>query len=481
MAYRYGDREQCGLFPQSVEDYVGKQDAVRVYDAFVESLDFKQLGIELDEGQVGNSEYDPKAMLKLLVYGYSYGVKGSRKLERECHHNLSFMWLMGGLKPDHKTIAEYRRRYKKPLKQVLKQCVRLCIKLDLIAGNVLFVDGTKIRANAGRGKSHGREWYEKRLKELDARVEQMIEESEKVDNDEASLGSSVAMSKELAQAQRLQDKIKQALTTLEPSERDKINLTDPDSALMKSRQGSHTSYNVQSVVDDRHGLIVHAEAVSATSDVNQFAKQIDQANQMLAKPCEVAVGDAGYADTEELKKIDAQGIKVVVPSQRQALHHREDKPYSKSHFSYDREKDGYVCPEQNFLPHEFTDTKRGKKYYRITKAGLCQGCAHFGVCTTNPKGRRIMRLELEDDREKFEAQYEANQEIYDRRKGLVEHPFGHVKRNLKTDSFMLRGKDGVAAETSLLATCFDLRRVMTIIGISELIAKLTELRVPALA
>jgi len=481
MAYRYGDREQCGLFPQSVEDYVGKQDAVRVYDAFVESLDFKQLGIELDEGQVGNSEYDPKAMMKLLVYGYSYGVKGSRKLERECHHNLSFMWLMGGLKPDHKTIAEYRRRHKKPLKQVLKQCVRLCIELDLIAGNVLFVDGTKIRANAGRSQSHGREWYEKRLKELDARVEQLIEESEKVDNDEAGLGSSVAMGKELAQAQRLQDKIKQALTTLEQSGRDKLNLTDPDCALMKSRQGSHASYNVQSVVDDRHGLIVHAEAVSETSDVNQFAKQIDQANQMLAKPCEVAVGDAGYADTEELKKIDVQGIQVVVPSQRQALHDREDKPFSKSHFGYDREKDCYVCPEQNSLPYEYTDKKRGKKYYRIAKAGLCQGCAHFGLCTTNPKGRRIMRLEFEDDKEKFEAQYEANREIYDRRKELVEHPFGHVKRNLKTDSFMLRGKDGVAAETSLLMTCFDLRRVMTILGISTLIEKLTELRVPALA
>jgi len=79
LAYRYGDREPCGRFPQSVEDYDGKQDAVRVYDAFVESLDFKGLGIELDEGQVGNSEYDPQAMLKLLVYGYSYGVQGVEK------------------------------------------------------------------------------------------------------------------------------------------------------------------------------------------------------------------------------------------------------------------------------------------------------------------------------------------------------------------------------------------------------------------
>jgi len=480
MAYRYGDREQCGLFPQSVEEYVVKEDAVRVYDGFVESLDFKELGIELDERQVGNSEYDPKAMLKLLVYGYSYGVKGSRKLERECHHNLSFMWLMGGLKPDHKTIAEYRRRHKQALKKVLKQCVRLCIKLDLIAGNVLFVDGTKIRANAGRGKSHGREWYDKRLKELDARVEQLIEESERVDAKEVNLGSSVAMGQELAQTERLQDKIKRALKTLEESGREKVNLTDPDCAIMHSVQGSHASYNVQSVVDDQHGLIVHAEAVNETSDINQFANQIDKGNQSLNEPCKVAVADAGYADTSELKKIDEQGIQVVVPSHRQALH-QEEKPFSKSHFRYDKEKDCYVCPQQNVLPYEFTDNKRGKKYYRIAKSGLCQGCAHFGACTTNQKGRRIMRLELEDFKEKFEAQYEASKEIYDRRKTRAEHPFGHLKRNLKTDGFMLRGTDGVQAETSLLATCFDLRRVMTILGVVALIEKLAALRVPAWA
>jgi hypothetical protein len=177
-------------------------------------------------------------MLKLLVYGYSYGVKGSRKLERECHHNLSFMWLMGGLKPDHKTIAEYRRRHKEALKKVLKQCVRLCIKLDLIAGNVLFVDGTKIRANAGRANSHGREWYEKRLKEIDRRIEELIEEIEKTDEQEADLGSSVEMNKELAQAQGLKEKIQGALKTIEESGREKLNLIDPDCAIMHSVQGA---------------------------------------------------------------------------------------------------------------------------------------------------------------------------------------------------------------------------------------------------
>jgi transposase len=479
MAYRYGDRGQFGLFPSSIEEYVSKEDPVRVYDAFVESVDFSELGIDLDERQVGNSEYDPKAMLKLLVYGYSYGLKGSRKLERGCHHNVSFIWLMGGLKPDHKTIAEYRRRHKKALKRVLKQCVRLCVKLGLIAGNVLFVDGSKIRANAGRGKTFDRAHYEKMMAELDRRVDKLLEDCEREDQKEEGLNSSVAMGKELAQAQRLKNKIQEALAELKESGKEKINLTDPDCALMHSVQGSHASYNVQSVVDDQHGLIVHAEAVSATSDVNQLAEQIQQAQEALNKPCEVACADAGYADTAELKKIDEQGIKVVVPSQRQALH-KEENPFSKSHFRYDREKDCYFCPERNKLPYEFTDPKRGKKYYRISEPGLCHRCVHYGKCTSNKNGRRIMRLVLEDLKEKFEAQYEASKEIYARRKTRSEHPFGHMKRNLKTDGFMLRGRDGVQAETSLLATCFDLRRMMTILGITALIERLTSQAIPAM-
>ena len=137
MAYRYGDRFQLGLFPRSIEDHVASSDPVRAYDAFVEALDFNALGVEIDPHQEGNSEYDPRAMLKLFVYGYSYGTKTSRKLERETHHNLSFIWLMGGLKPDHKTIAEFRRKNKEALKKVLRQCARMCLKLDLIAGNVV--------------------------------------------------------------------------------------------------------------------------------------------------------------------------------------------------------------------------------------------------------------------------------------------------------------------------------------------------------
>jgi transposase len=106
MAYSRGDREQTDLFPPSVEDYVPANDSVRAYDAFVEQLNLKKLGITVDEHQAGPPEFDPRVMLKILVYGTSYGIRASRKLERACHHNLSFIWLTANLKPDHLPLSQ---------------------------------------------------------------------------------------------------------------------------------------------------------------------------------------------------------------------------------------------------------------------------------------------------------------------------------------------------------------------------------------
>lgn len=474
MAYRYGDRCQMTLLPKSIQDYIAQDDPVRAYDAFVEALDFKELGIEIDPNKVGNSQYDPKAMLKLYAYGYSYGIKSSRKLERATHHNLSFIWLMGGLKPDHKTIAEFRRRNKRAIQQVLKQCVRMCMKLGLISGNVLFVDGTKIRANASASRTHDKAWYKNQLKDIDRRIESLLEQCEAIDEQEEHLDSFVAMDKELAKAESLKRVINDALSEFNETEREKINLTDPDCANMSSPQGKHASYNVQSVVDEQHGLIVHTEAINDTNDLGQFARQIEQAHEVLNKPSAVACADSGYADTSELEKVDAQGIKVIVPSKRQ-VEGTGQEPFSKQAFHYDKEQDCYYCPEGHRLKFCSVYKKTGNRYYMITDKKLCYNCRHWGTCTKGKSGRRLVRLDDEEIMEKFESLYEQpeSQEIYAKRKDRVEHPFGHIKRNLKTDAFMMRGRDGVQAETSLLATCFNVTRTITMLGVSALIGQLS--------
>jgi transposase len=318
MAIRYGERRQRMLLPSCIEEYVGEQDPVRVYDAFVEEMDLEELGIEIEENRVGNSEYDPRAMLKLLIYGYSYGVRSSRKLEREINHNLSFMWLMGGLKPDHKTISEFRRRNKEVIKKVLKRSVRMCIEFELVSGNILFVDGTKIRANAGRSNNHTKKYYEEQLVKINKMIDDLMKECEEIDSKEEGEESYVKIQEELNNQKSLKEKMKGFIERIEREGRKTVNSTDPESALMRSVQGSHASYNVQSVVDDKCGLIVHGDVVVDTSDINQFARQIEGAEDTIGKKCEVGCADAGYADTEELGKIEGREEKttVIVPSQR---------------------------------------------------------------------------------------------------------------------------------------------------------------------
>ncbi len=473
MAYRNGERHQMALFPASIEDYVSPSDPVRAYDTFVEALSLGDLGIELDFQKVGNPPYHPKAMVKLLLYGYSYGHRGSRKLERATQHNVSFMWLMGGLKPDHKTISEFRRKNRKALAEVLKQCARLCIKLDLIEGNTLFVDGSKFRANAGIKNTWTREKCERVLKKIDKRIEMILSECEKVDKREEEQSSLVTMKEELQNRKVLKSKVEEILKGLTKDKKKSINTVDSECAKVKSIQGTHAGYNVQSVVDEKNGLIVHADVVSENNDLRQFAEQVNQANETLDKKCSVACADSGYSSTDELKKIDEQGIKVIVPSTKQASK-KEPQAFDKENFQYDRHQDCYICPEGHILKYKYTNTGMKSRIYQMTYNSLCKKCCRFTICTKDKKGRKVARLINDDVRKKLEAQYEQpeSQETYNLRKQKVELPFGHIKRNLKVNAFLIRGRDGAKAEMSLLASCFNISRMITILGVPVLMEKL---------
>lgn len=474
MAYRYGDRTQAILFPQSIEDYISQNDPVRAYDAFIEALDLKELGIILNDDKIGNSEYYPKTMLKLLLYGYSYGERSSRKLERATYHNVSFIWLMGGLKPDNKTICRFRKNNKDTLKKILKQCARMCIKLGLIDGNTLFVDGSKIRADAGIKNTWTKEKCEKYLKHIDQRIESILSECDAVDEEEKDQESYIALKEEHKDKEILKSEVKKIIKELEDEKKKSTNTIDPECTRINSIQGSHAGYNAQLVVDEKHGLIVNSDVVSENNDLYQFANQINQANETLGKKCNVACADSGYATTDELKKINDQEIKVVVPSQRQASK-KKPQPFGKEQFKYDSQSETYVCPEGNVLTYRRTNDRKRHKEYMISKSSVCKQCLHFGRCTKSKQGRKITRLINEEVRQKLEAQYKQpeSQAVYKLRQQKSELPFGHIKRNLKVSTFLLRGLNGVKAETSLLASCFNISRTITILGVSGLIHQLS--------
>jgi hypothetical protein len=239
---------------------------------------------------------------------------------------------------------------------------------------------------------------------------------------------------------------------------------------MRGRQGIHACYNVQSVVDEKNGLIVHADVISENNDINQFSRQIEAANEVLGNTCEIACADSGYSNTDNLKKTTEKGILVVVPTQKQSLHDPKDKPFSKDKFIFDEKSNCYYCPKGNELHFSHYRKEKNHNFYRITNPSNCLKCEYFGEgegkCTTNKCGRSISRLVNENFKKELETIYksERGQEIYKKRKSKVELPFGHIKRNLNGGQFLLRGLNAVKGEILILCTCFNIARMITLTG-----------------
>lgn len=476
MAYILGDRHQISMLPSTIEEYIGEDDPVRAYDAFIDALDFNELGFVNKQYQVGNPSYHPKTMLKILVYGYSYAWRSSRKIERALHHNLSFIWLAGGLKPDHKTISKFRKDNAVILKKVLKQYARICIDLGLIEGNSLFTDGSKVRANASINQTKSKERWEEILNGVDERIDQILLECDQSDQQEE--GSLVKLEKDLQDNQKLRKKVKDLINRMDQEGLKKINGTDPDCINFKGRQGSHAGYNVQSVTDEKNGLIINTDVVAESNDLNQFSEQIEQANEVLGKQCEKACADAGYFNASNLKKSLKKGIDVVVPSPKQMnRERRKDNPFDKDKFQYDAANNRYICPQGHILRYVTYSAAKGYFIYR-SKPSNCKKCDHFGVCTKNKRGREIDRLVDEDIKEQVEARYdtEDGKSIYKKRKEKVELPFGHIKRTLNGGAFLVKSIKSAQGEMAIFANCFNIARMITLLGgVGPMVAKMRQM------
>lgn len=462
MSYTYGNRSQITFLPDCIENYVAEDDPVRAYDTFISALKPETIGLQIDANAVGSPAYDPVAMLKTLVYSYSYGWRSSRKIERALHHNLSFIWLAGGLRPDFKTISKFRRDNKEVFKKVLKQCARICFMLGLIEGNTLFVDGSKFRANAGNSQTKAKQGWQKLRRGVEKNIDRLFDECEQIDNKESE--SLVKVKKELKSQTRLKEKVDAILKDI--NDEQKINGSDPDCKIMNSRQGSHAGYNGQIVVDEKNGLIVSTDINSSINDLNQMEKQITHAEQTLDKPCQNACADAGYSSVDDLKLLADKDRTVVVPTSKQITKQNKEGPFDKQAFSYNVDSDTYSCPVGKQMYRSYEKKEKNLIVYRMSEPSACKLCHHFGECTTARRGRTISRLVNEETKERLEKTYESDlgQLIYAKRKMKVELPFGHIKKNLGATQFLLRGIEGVGAELALLGSCFNITRMITILG-----------------
>jgi transposase len=470
-------RHQMVMFPELLDDYIADDNPVRFIDAFVDSLDLEALGFERAvPKETGRPPYHPGDLLKLYVYGYLNRVRSSRKLEKEANRNVEVMWLLGKLAPDFKTIADFRRDNGEPIRAVCREFTLLCRSLELFGGELVAIDGSKFKAV----NSRERNFTERKFKALGKRVEAKIERYlQEMDENDAQETDSKKLTREelqeriewLKRRKGICDELQQQM---EKSGESQISLTDPDARSMTlgSNRGTEVGYNVQISVDAKHKLIVDHEVTNECNDMRQLSSMAIRAKEVLRVHSLEVVADGGYYNNEEIRDCTEGAIVPYVPKTNPSNSKRAGL-YTKEDFRYDAENDCYWCPAGQALRYSRSGTNRHGRKMRYYVSTRCKECAAKHKCTRDKRGRRIQRWEDEELLEEMARRMRSEPDKVKRRKSIVEHPFGTIKRSMDQGYFLTRRLCNVRTEMSLTMLAYNMKRVIGLRGTEELVAALT--------
>jgi transposase len=467
-------RDQRQLFPEVLDEYVAAENPVRFIDAFVESLNLGDLGFERAvAAETGRPGYDPRDLLSLYVYGYLYGIRSSRKLERETHRNVELMWLLRRLRPDFKTIADFRRDNGPALRKVCREFTVLCKRMDLFGAELVAIDGSKFRAVNSRARSFPRAQLEQMLGQIDARIDGYLGELDVQDGSDPSAGgaSMEDLAQRIEQLRQKRTECQVLLEHLDSTGQKEVSLTDPDSRRMMTGGVTDVCYNAQIAVDEKSHLIVAEDVTNSASDRRSLAPMAQQAKEVLQVDQLAVVVDRGYTNGQQVKQCAESGI-VPYMGKPQNSRNLKQGLFSKDDFTYQKATDTYRCPAGQMLTFHFEGMDKGGRRARYYWTNACGGCALRHCCTRDGRWRRIKRSPYEHFVEQMRVRVAAAPEVLRRRKAIVEHPFGTMKRWMNQGYFLTRGLQNVRAEFSLTVLAYNLKRAFSILEVPRMIAAL---------
>lgn len=485
MGYIQGqDRNQMILFPESIDDYIDEDNAVRIIDAYVDQLDLQKLGFKkADPAAVGRPPYNPADLLKLYLYGYLNRIRSSRRLEHEAIRNIEVIWLLKKLRPDFKTIADFRKDNKKALKAVFRDFNRLCDEWQLFGKELVAIDGTKFRACNAKRNNYSQKKLDRLLKQIDAKIDKYMNELDQGDALEASDRkiSAQEIKDRIQELKNRKEKYEELQKQLKETGQNEISTTDPDARLMCNNNNNvDVSYNVQTTVDAKEKLIVDFKVTQKPNDLGELDNMALRAKKLFGnKPLEV-LADKGYYNARDLKKCVKKYITPYVSKQVYA-NGTGDRDFYADKFQYDKEKDIYICPAGQELTRGRTRKKKGQIVgYDYFNYDACKNCDMKSRCTRSKKGRYIFRHVDQDFLDTIDFNTELNKDKYKLRQMIVEHPFGTIKRSWGAYYFLTKRRISVTAEVSLAYLAYNFRRVINILGPGEMLRRLKEREKPAL-
>lgn len=385
MGYIEGEnRKQNLLFPESLDEYVEKESPVRLFDAFVESLDFKQLEFDRETPKTeGRPGYNPRDLMKLYIYSYYYRLRSSRQIARECKVNLEIMWLIGKLKPDFRTIANFRRDNKTAIRKVFKEFNRFCYKMNLFSHDGISIDGSKFKAVNAKDNNFTQSKIDDRLERIDEHIKEYLAELDAADLDEKQVEE---LEKKLKEYKERKGKYEDIQKRMSEENLSQISLTDPESKLMKMNEGFGVCYNTQTAVDTGSHLIADFEVTDNPTDHGQITKlakkvkedfkEFQEAEDKNIHDIVESIADKGYQDTKDMAEALCEGIiPNVIP------------------------QNGTTCEiEYDYEPSEITEEIR-----QSTKPEDLRKCLKAGIAPEVYKGI----LKAEGIKERSHYEYES--------------------------------------------------------------------------
>jgi len=491
-------RNQPLLFPNSIDQYVPETHLARVIDEIVEGLDTTP--IENEYSDLGQKSFHPKIIIKLLFYGYAIGERSGRMIQKKNETDTAYMYLSQNYKPDFRTINEFRKNNLEAISQYFVDIIRYCQAIGLLEVGQINIDGTKIKANASRKKTKTKEQCENWLEKIEKKINEILQEADKIDAKEDELygdkrGDELpeeintpeklkakieAISKqlnkkeqksddktkkisetknkqsvkELKSAVKLKEKLEETIEQFE-DEKQKINVTDNDAAMMKKG----VQYNCQAAVSSNQ-IIVAADVITDANDKQALKPMIEQSEDNLNTTIHDIAADAGYSSYDNYEDLSKNNKNGYIPDQ-DLSRLKNDKlgKYHHEYFTYNQEQDIYICPEGQILTRHRQKTDRGN-HYTIYKCTDCHQCPVKKQCTQYEQrtiSREDRRPLLEKMRERLQT--ETGQEKYLERMYTTEPVFGNIKHNLGYRNFLLRTLEKVKGEFKLMCIASNIKKI----------------------
>lgn len=414
------------LLPPSLEEKVPEGHLARYISKLVDELSIRE--IEAGYSELGCRAYHPRMLIKLLLYGYSLGIRSSRRIQKEVREDVVFMWLAGLQEPDFRTISDFRKDRIKDIKALFKQVLETCRELGMVRCGKVSIDGTRIEANSGRNKLTYRKKLERSKDRYEEKIEEILEEAEKIDAEEDRLygdkdGYSLEreyttdeirkalkkVKREKEKLARKAEEVKTKITTIDDklqrmgNDRNSFGNTDHDATLMLMKDGSlGVGYNVQMATENQ--VIVGFGVYQNRADVHLLQPMIEEIENNLGREAESIITDKGYCSQNNYEYIEQRGIKAAIPPQT----------------------------------YDYDIVARHRGTYKYSQ----------NIIYEKMKVKMLDFLETQDGRQ-----------LLDRRKNDIEPTFGDIKHNMGFRKFLLRLKPKVTIEVGLISMAHNIKKI----------------------